>query len=123
MPRRAKREFTEEFKAEVVKLVRQGDKSLPQIVRDLDLTESTVRIWVQRAQATDPAHSETLAPAERQELEQLRKEVRVLRMERELLKNSPRGCSHLLKQKLAIWYRLRGSEGAAVRFLETIQTR
>jgi len=39
------------------------------------------------------------------------------------LKNPPRGCSHLLKEKLTIWYRLRGSEGVAVRFLERILSR
>lgn len=88
MPRRAKREFTEEFKIEVVRLVRQGDKSLPQICRDLDLTESTVRLWVQRAQSAGLAPDPSMTPTERQELLQLRKEVRVLRMERDLLKKA-----------------------------------
>jgi transposase len=88
MSRRAKRVFTDEFKAEVVRLVKQVDKSLPQIARELDLTESTVRLWVQHAQASSPASGEPLGATERQELDQLRKEVRVLRQERDLLKKA-----------------------------------
>ena len=84
MPRRARREFTEEFKAEAVTLVRASGKSLPQVARDLDLTESALRSWVERAQPH--TLSASVSDAERQELAQLRKEVRVLRMERDLLK-------------------------------------
>lgn len=84
MPRRARREFTPEFKAEAVTLVRQSGKSLPQVARDLDLTESTLRSWVERDKPGGPSAS--LSEGERGELVQLRKEVRVLRMERDLLK-------------------------------------
>lgn len=84
MPRRARREFTQEFKAEAVTLVRQSGKSLPQVARDLDLTESTLRNWVERDKPG--GSSASLSEAERGELVQLRKEVRVLRMERDLLK-------------------------------------
>lgn len=85
MPNRARRQFTEEFKAEAVTLVRTSGKTLPQVARDLDLTESALRNWVERAQQqrdTGPG----VTDAERQELVQLRKEIRVLRMERDLLK-------------------------------------
>ena len=88
MSRRAKRVFTDEFKAEVISLVNKADKSLPQIARELDLTQSTVRLWVQRAQAPSTASGSTLETAQRQELEQLRKEVRTLRMERDILKKA-----------------------------------
>jgi transposase len=88
MSGRAKRVFTDEFKAEVVNLVKQADKSLPQIARELDLIESTVRLWGQRAQASSPASGEPLGATEREELDQLRKEVRVLRQERDLLKKA-----------------------------------
>jgi len=84
MPRRARREFTEEFKAEAVSLVQKSGKSLPQIARDLDLTESALRSWVERAQPCTLGTS--VSDAELKELAQLRKEVRVLRMERDLLK-------------------------------------
>ena len=44
--RRKRRSFTPEFKAEVVALVRQGERSLPAICRELDLGETAVRSWV-----------------------------------------------------------------------------
>lgn len=93
MPKRARRQFTDEYKAEAVSMVRTGGKTLAQVARDLDLTESSLRIWVERAQSRRESGSE-LSGTERQELVQLRKENRVLRMERELLKkrrpSSPR---------------------------------
>ena len=87
MPKRARRKFTDEYKAEAVSLVRTSGKTLPQVARDLDLTESTLRIWVQRGPQRHEPGSE-LSPSERQELVLLRKENRVLRMERELLKKA-----------------------------------
>lgn len=87
MPKRARRQFTDEYKAEAVSLVRTGSKTLPQVARDLDLTESSLRNWVERAQPRAEPGSE-LSATERQELLQLRKENRVLRMERELLKKA-----------------------------------
>ena len=43
--RRARRAFTPSFKAEVVALVRQGDRTLPAICREMDLSETAVRRW------------------------------------------------------------------------------
>ena len=48
--RRPRRSYTPEFKAETVRLVKSGGKSIPQVAKDLDLTESAVRGWVERAQ-------------------------------------------------------------------------
>ena len=49
MARREPRKFSDEYKAEVVTLVRSWGKSIGEISRDLDLTETAVREWVQRA--------------------------------------------------------------------------
>jgi len=49
MERRKRRSFTPEFRAEAVRLVREGSKSLPQLAKDLDLTESALRNWVNQA--------------------------------------------------------------------------
>jgi transposase len=46
---RPRREFTPEFKAEIVALVELGDRSLPQIARDFDLSETSIRVWVSEA--------------------------------------------------------------------------
>ena len=86
--RRPRRQFDDEFKAQAVRLVLDDGKSIPSVARDLDLTESNLRIWVQRAQA-DRTHGKTgLTTAEREELARLRKENRELRTDREILKKA-----------------------------------
>ena len=86
--RRPRRQFDEDFKAQAVRLVLDEGKSIPSVARDLDLTESNLRIWVARARA-DRTHGRTgLTTAEREELARLRKENRELRTEREILKKA-----------------------------------
>jgi transposase-like protein len=48
--KRKRREFAAEFKAETVRLVRDSDKSVTAIARELDLTETALRRWVQQAE-------------------------------------------------------------------------
>ncbi len=86
-PRRKRRAFTREFKAEVVALVRQGERSLPTICREMDLSETAVRRWVEQA-AIDAGAKDGLTTEEREELRRLRREVRVLREERDILKRA-----------------------------------
>jgi transposase len=47
--RRPRRSFIPEFKAEAVRLCRIPDRSVVQVAKDLDLTETALREWVQRA--------------------------------------------------------------------------
>lgn len=86
---RKRRSFSAEFKAEAVRLCKIGDRSIRQVALDLDLTETALRSWVKRA-ATDvePEEASSLAPDERDELVQLRKRVKRLEMEREILKKA-----------------------------------
>jgi transposase len=89
MGNRARRKFTAEYKAEVVRLVLDGGKSIGQVSRELDLTESAVRNWVRQAKidaGQGPAGA--LTTAERAELVALRREAKQLRMEREILKKA-----------------------------------
>src|SRR5262249_59967870 len=68
--RRQRRSFTPEFKAEVIALVRRGERSLPAICRELDLSETAVRRWVGQA-AVDAGARDGLTTAEREELRRL----------------------------------------------------
>lgn len=86
--KRPRRSFTKEFKAEVVALVRQSGNTAASVARDLDLTETAVREWVKQADIDDGGARDGLTTAERAELAQLRKEVRVLREERDILKRA-----------------------------------
>ena len=86
---RKRRSFSDEFKAEVVALVRQGDKSFAAICRHLDLTPSAVQRWVDKAEQTETtAASGALSEDERAELARLRRENQRLQKERELLKKA-----------------------------------
>jgi transposase len=87
MGSRARRTFTAEFKAETVELIRSSGKSVGEVCRDLDLTETAVRRWVQQAEI-DAGKRPGLTTAEREELARLRREVLVLREEREILKKA-----------------------------------
>jgi transposase len=88
-PRRKRREFTPEFKAGAVKLVLEEGKSTTQVAQDLDLTESALRMWVQQAKADrGEGQPGALTTAEREELSGLRKRVRQLELERDILKNA-----------------------------------
>jgi transposase len=58
------------------------------VARDLDLTETALREWVKRARADRPYGKTGLTTAEREELARLRKEVRILREEREILRKA-----------------------------------
>jgi transposase len=87
--RRQRRKFTEEFKAGAIRLVVDEGKTVGAVARDLDLTESALRLWVERARADrGHGHPGVLTTAERDELTRLRKENRQLRLEREILKNA-----------------------------------
>ena len=84
---RLRRVFTAEYKAEVVELCRSGGRSIGQVCRDLGLGETAVRRWVSQAEV-DSGRREGLTTSEREELAFLRRENRVLREEREILKRA-----------------------------------
>ena len=82
-----RRQFSKQFKAETIALIRSSSKTVAQVCRDLDLAESAVRRWLAQADI-DAGQRAGLTTAEREELGQLRKEVRVLREERDILKKA-----------------------------------
>jgi len=84
-----RRSFTPEFKAEVVALARRGDRSIGEICRDMDLVESAVRRWIAQAEVND-GRRDGMTSAEHTEIAALRKRVRVLEEEREILKKAAR---------------------------------
>ena len=87
MTARLRRSFTPEFKAHTVELVRTSGKSVIEVCRDLDLTETAVRRWIAQADI-DEGRRDGLTTAEREELSRLRRENRVLREEREILRKA-----------------------------------
>ena len=86
--RRPRRRFDDDFKAQAVRLVLDEGKSVGGVARDLDLTETALREWVNRARADRTNGKTGLTAAEREELARLRKENRILREEREILRKA-----------------------------------
>src|SRR6476620_3376549 len=70
------------FKVEAVRLVHSGDKSIAEIALDLGVSDPTLRSWVRQAEI-DAGTRDGLTTGERIELAQLRREVRVLKQERD----------------------------------------
>ncbi|NYH92869.1 transposase [Actinopolymorpha rutila] len=86
---RPRRSFTPEFKAEIVELCRQGDRTVGQVAADFDLTETAVRDWVKQAERdTGDRVDGGLTSVEREELAQLRRDNRRLKEDVEILKRA-----------------------------------
>jgi transposase len=80
-----RRKFTDEFKAGAVRLVLDEGKRVAEVARDLGLTPSSLSTWVERARADRSGGKTGLTTEERAELAVLRKELRVVKMERDIL--------------------------------------
>ena len=85
---RPRRSFTAEFKAEIVELCQRGDRTVGQVAKDFDLTETAVREWLKQAERDAGAGDGGLTSSEKDELAQLRRENRRLREDVEILKRA-----------------------------------
>lgn len=83
---RKRREFTNEFKLEAVKLAERGEVPVAQVARDLGLHETVLRRWMQRYGKR--SNGTRLTPDEHEELIRLRREVRRVTEERDILKKA-----------------------------------
>ena len=84
MAKRARQRFTDEFRAETVALVRSSGKAIAEVCRDLGIGESTLYRWLAQAEI-DAGQRDGLSTAEREELARLRRELRVVQEERDIL--------------------------------------
>ena len=74
--------------AGAVRLVLDESKTIGAVARELDLTPSSLANWVRHARAEQTQGKSGLMKAEREELARLRKEVRILAEERDILKKA-----------------------------------
>jgi transposase len=82
--------YPPEFRKEAVQLYRSSEKSIPKVAQELGIAEESLRRWV-RQEEIDAGEREELTTEEREELGRLRREVRVLKQEREFLKKAAVG--------------------------------
>lgn len=88
--KRSRRTFEPSFKLQVVNAVKEQGLSVSQVARNMDLTESTVRRWLEQVddeQAGRPGKGLPLTP-EQQRIRQLESEVRQLKEDNEILKKA-----------------------------------
>ncbi len=87
--------YPPEFRAEAVRLARGSDKSIPALAADLGISSEALRHWLRREDAdAGRGQSGDLTTDEREELRRLRREVKTLQQEREILKNAPARAAH-----------------------------
>ena len=97
MPR-THRPYPPEFRAEAVRLARGSDKSIPALAADLGISSEALRHWLRRAEADEGrGQPGELTTDEREELRRLRREVKTLQQEREILRKA---AAYLAKETL-----------------------
>ena len=79
--------FTEEFKAQAIKLIIEQGLTQDQVCADLGFGKSTLAKWLTEYKSAGIANG-TIKETELEELKRLRKEVHTLRMERDILKKA-----------------------------------
>ena len=89
MPRGSnyQRPYGPEFRRDAVELYRRSGRPLAEIARDLGVASESLRVWVRQA-AIDEGQQQGVSTSELEELRRLRREVRVLREERDILKKA-----------------------------------
>jgi transposase len=77
--------YPPEYRAEAIRLVRSSGKPVAQIARQLEVCSETLRLWVRQADIDEGRRHDGLTTEETEEVRRLRREVKTLREEREIL--------------------------------------
>ena len=79
--------YPPEFRQEAIRLVKVGGRKISDVSRELGMTSESLRNWI-RQHDIDTGQREGLTTSEREELQRLRREIRTLKEEREILKKA-----------------------------------
>lgn len=82
------KKYTDEFKRDVLTLVAEGGRSVAQLERELDITPGLIYKWQQRYRVKGEALQPSEERAEQAELRRLRRELELVKQERDILKKA-----------------------------------
>jgi len=82
-----RKRYSASFKAGAVALVKQQGRSVAQAAKEIGISESSFRRWL-TADSVEAGEKDGLTAADKAEIRELKKELQILRMERDILKNS-----------------------------------
>jgi transposase len=80
--------YPPEFRVETVRLLRSGAATIRQVSEDVGVSQQTLRNWLRQADLDDGRRDDGLTSSEQEELRRLRRRVRVLEQEREILRRA-----------------------------------
>ena len=81
------KKFPAEFKRDVVRVARRGDLTIAEVAADFDISVESVRRWMHQADVDDGI-KDGMTTAEQAEMVQLRRSIRRLEMENEILRRA-----------------------------------
>ena len=85
----ARKTFTGEFKAEAIRMARDGKRGIASVARELGINQQTLSRWLKQAAVDDGRGPEgSLTTTEKDELQRLRRENKRLQEERDILKKA-----------------------------------
>lgn len=82
------RPYPKEFREGAIALARQGERSVPDIAKDLGIAESCLRNWLKQDKVDRHERDDGITTNERAELNELRRKVRRLEQEKEILRKA-----------------------------------
>ena len=88
MSKRKRRNYTKEFKADCVRLVKESSETLAQVARNIGVGEQSLRNWVKQYDIDTGIIKEGYTTAEKEEIRRLKRELRDVTMERDFLKKA-----------------------------------
>lgn len=88
MPQRFQRPYPPEFRREAIRLVEATGRRYQDVAKELGVSPESLRLWIKQAQLDRGQRDDGLTTSEREELRRLRRQVRDLEAEREILKRA-----------------------------------
>lgn len=82
------KKYSDEFKRDVLAMVAEGNRSVAQLERELDITAGLIYKWQQRYRVKDEQLEPSEERAEQAEVRRLRRELAIVKQERDILKKA-----------------------------------